>query len=140
MSTARGEIERLAVQSPKRGAVHVLHDDEAAAVGKLAERVDRADVRVVEGRGAARLALEADKARGVAREGRGQDLHGDLAAEPAVPREVDLAHAAPAERRENLAIAEDVAGSQHSSWNRSARGRLRRHGRRVSETGSCQID
>ena len=114
MSTASREIERLAVQSPQRGAVHVLHDDEAPAVGKLAERVDRADVRVIERRGAARLALEAGKTRGVAREGRGQDLHGDLAAEPAVPREVHLAHPAPAERAENLAIAEDVAGSQHS--------------------------
>ena len=109
--------------------------------GKLAERVDRADVRVVEGRGAARLAFEADQARRIAREGRGQDLHGDLAAEAAVPREVHLAHPAPAERRENLAIAEYIAVGQHSL--RDRRPALvgfvdTDHPRRG--TGSCQID
>ena len=71
--------------------------------------------------------------------GRRQDLHGDLAAEPAVPREIHLAHPAPAERGENLAIAEYVAGSQHSRgmirvWSPSTARR------RISETGSCQID
>ena len=45
---ASREIERLAAQSPQRGAVDVLHDDEPPAVGKLAERVDRADVRVIQ--------------------------------------------------------------------------------------------
>lgn len=68
-----------------------------------------------------------------------QDLHGDLAAESAVPREVHFAHSAPAERSENLAIAEDVAGSQHSPEMIRARSPSSAR-RRVSETGSCQID
>ena len=104
-----GEVVWLTGEATQRRASHMLHDDVAPPVGQLAERVNRADVRVVERRGAARLTLEAVKARRVAHEGGRQDLHRDLAAEASIPGEVDLAHAAMTERFQDLVIAEDVA-------------------------------
>ncbi len=88
--------ERKAVRLDRRAqgaARDALHDDHALAVDLL-DRVDGDDVRVVEGGDGARFPLEAGQAAGVARGLGGQDLQRDLAAEPRVPGETDLAHAA----------------------------------------------
>jgi hypothetical protein len=60
--------------------------------------VQRADVRVVEGGDALRLALEAGTELRVGRQLRRQQLERDLAIEARVARAVNLAHAARAER------------------------------------------
>ena len=85
----------------QRLALEQLRDDVRRAVSR-ADVEDREDVRMVERRGGARLLLEAAQPIGIGRERGGQDLDRDLASEPRVARAVDLAHAAGAERREDL--------------------------------------
>ena len=100
--------ERLAQrQRPARDRVgerlpfEVLHDQVVDAV-LMADVVERADVRMVQPRDRARLAVEALaqlRARG---EMRGQDLDGDVAVETRVAGAIDLAHAAGAERGDDF--------------------------------------
>ena len=92
----------------QRPAVEQFHDDELLAV-VLADVVDRADVRVVERRGDARLAAEAVERFGVGGEIGGQELQRDLAAEADVLGAVDHAHAAGAEPLENLVMGDNGA-------------------------------
>ena len=60
----------------------------------MADVVERADVRMIERRDRARLALEALAQLRVGRERRRQDLDRDRAVEPRVAGAVDFAHAA----------------------------------------------
>ena len=69
-------------------------------------------MRVIQGSQDVGLALEAHHAVAVGGEGFRQDLDRDVAAELGVPRAVDLAHPARAERREDLVGAESCAGRQ----------------------------
>ena len=71
-----------------------------------ADVVDDEDVGVVELGGGAGFLLEAREAFGIGGEARVDDLDRDFAPEPRVARPVDLAHAARAERREDLVGAE----------------------------------
>ena len=88
----------------------------------FADVVQRADVRMVELRDRPRLALEA-LANCASAANAGQDLDRDGAIEPRVARLVDLAHAAGAERRQDLVGAETGAGieRQRESRERSCR-------------------
>ena len=95
---------------PQRLALDVLHRDVARAVSRLAEREDGADVRVTEGRGGAGLLFEAADARGVPDDVGGQQLERNLAPESHLRREPHLAHAARAERPQNLVGVEPGAG------------------------------
>ena len=90
-------------------ALDVLHGDEVRPVVD-ADVVDVRDVRVVEGRGGARLALEPLAVDLVDGQLRGQHLDRDGAVEPRVPRPVDLPHAAGARGGEDLVRAEAVPG------------------------------
>ena len=63
----------------------------------LIDRVDRADVGVIQGRGRARLALKALQRGGVVRHFRRQELEGHVPAEVRVLGFVDDTHAAAAE-------------------------------------------
>ena len=83
--------------------------DRAVVERRALEAVDVGDVRVVEGRQQLRLALEAGEPLGILREVGGQHLDGDVAAEPGVARSIHLAHAAGAERRDDLVGAEPSA-------------------------------
>ena len=74
--------------------------------------VDRDDVGMGEGGGGAGLALEAPEPLGIGGEVLGQHLDGDVASEPRVPRPIDLAHPARAERRQDLVGAEAGAGGE----------------------------
>src|SRR5258706_16428966 len=67
---------------------------------------------MVERRNRARLAFELCAQIRIARKLARQDLDRDGAIEPRVPRAVDLAHAARAERREDVVRAEARAGTQ----------------------------
>ena len=111
-------VERLADRNGAGGqalaqrlALEELGDDVRRAV-LHAEVVDGRDSRVVQDAGGARLGLEALEPVRVLREGRGQDLDRDLAAQARIRRAVDLAHAARAERREDLVRAEAGSGGE----------------------------
>ena len=88
-------------QLVERAPLDQLHRQEPDAVGLL-DRVDRDDVRVVERGNGARFALEAGEPSGSRANGGGQHFDRDVAAQPRVARAVDLAHAAGAERSQDL--------------------------------------
>jgi hypothetical protein len=94
--------KRAAAQAPaQRVALEELGDGVDASV-LAAEVVDREDVRMREGRDGERLALEARQRLGVVRHLRGENLDRDVALQLGIPRSVDLAHPARAERRDDL--------------------------------------
>ena len=101
----RRERAARAESLAERLALHVAHDEEDEAA-RLADAMDRDDVRVREAGRRARLAQESLARLGGAREVRRQDLDGDVAIELHVAREVDDAHAAAAE----LALERVLAG------------------------------
>jgi hypothetical protein len=97
-----GELEQVVErQGPiadavlQRLAVEQFHDQEPLTV-VLADVEERADVRVVERGGDARLALEAVHRLLIARQLRRQDLDRDLPAEARVLGAIDDAHPAAA--------------------------------------------
>ena len=97
----------------QRLPVEQLHDDERLPV-VLADVVDRADVRMVQRRGGAGLALEAlQRLPGRGELGR-QELERDLAAQPRVLGLVDDAHAAAADPVEDAVVGQRWCRSRKS--------------------------
>ena len=80
---------------------------------------------MIDGREQARLALEAVHPIAIGREGRRQDLDGDVATEFAIAGAVDLAHAAFAQLRGDLVIgksaADEVVRGHHMGRDRTHR-------------------
>jgi hypothetical protein len=104
------EPQRPALEAiVQRFAVEQFHDQVVDGL-VAADVMDGADMRVVERRNRPRFLLEALPRLGVGRARAGDDLDGDRAIEPRVPRFVDLAHAARAERGEDLVDAESRTG------------------------------
>ena len=68
---------RTAQSLPQRLALDVLHRDELLAVRRFAERVDGADVRMIERGGGTRLLPEPRDAVRVSRQVRAQNLERD---------------------------------------------------------------
>lgn len=95
-------------------ALDELHDEDVQA-RELLERVNRGDVRMIQGRERLRLSLEPRQAVGVRRERGRQDLDRDLAAERRVGRSVDLPHPAFADRRGDFVDAEAGTGDKRPS-------------------------
>ena len=89
-------------------ALEQLHRDEVVAV-LCSDVVDRADVRVVQDRGRARLALESLDGLRPVEHLLGDELQGDVTAEPDVLGLVDDAHAALAEHLENAVVGDRLA-------------------------------
>jgi hypothetical protein len=99
----------------------------------LPDVVDGEDVRVIQGGDGARLALETRDALRVGDEVGGEDFEGHAAAEPFVAREVDLAHAARAERALDAVDPEPAADERRAAaaFGRGlARQSARRHAHR----------
>ena len=93
-----------------------LQGEEVRALD-LFEAVDRRDARMIERREDVGLAREPRQAFGVAREGLGEDLEGDLALEARVACAPDFAHASGPERAENLVRPEARSGfDAHGGW------------------------
>ncbi len=92
----------------QRRPVEQLHDQERQ-VAVMADVVERADVRMVERRGGARLALEALERRGILRELGREELDGDLAAETRVLGAVDDTHPAFADLVEDAVVGDGLA-------------------------------
>ena len=86
-------------------ALDQLHRQEPDAV-LVFDRVERDDIRVVEAGHGARLVLEARQAFGVRRHVGRQHLERDVATEAAVAGAVHFAHAARAERGDDLVFPE----------------------------------
>jgi len=88
-------------QAPRQClAFEALHDKVIRPV-LMADVVQHADVRVIQTGNGFGLALKALLANGIIRELRRQDLNGDRAVEPRVPRAKHFAHAARAQRRDD---------------------------------------
>src|SRR5262249_31074773 len=87
------------------------HDERTDAVGLL-ESVDLRDVRVIQRRQQPGFALEPCDPIRIGRNGTGQDLDRDIAIELAVPRTIDLAHTAAANRRDDFVRPESNACDQ----------------------------
>jgi hypothetical protein len=111
-----GHVERLFQRHPfavearaQSLAVNELHRDEVRAVF-VADFVDGDDVRVVQGGGGRRLALEAAQSVFALREFGGEDFERGGTAQVRVLREIDFAHPARAELRADFVTAETCAG------------------------------
>ena len=89
-------------------ALQQLHRHEMAA-GVLADVVDRADVRMIQGRGGAGLALEPfDRAR-IPRQLFGEEFQRDGTSQPRVFGLVDHAHAALAQLFQDAIVRDGLA-------------------------------
>ena len=84
-------------------------DNNASALARMLDTIDRGDVRMVEGREQAGLTLESRETIGIARHRRGQDLDGDVSTEDRVVGAIDLTHAARTKR------GQDVVGTKTSA-------------------------
>src|SRR5262249_27823550 len=106
----RPRIEQLL----QRAAAQQLHHQvrAASAVFVVPDVVDGADVRMVQGGGGARLALEPRQVRARLGERRREELEGDLALELQVVRMVDLAHSTNAQKAGDLESPDSGAGVQ----------------------------
>ena len=102
--TLRGERARRQ-ELAQRLSVHELHRDPRTGV-RPADVIDRDDVRMVQGRGRARLLLEPREPIRIRGELFGQHLDRHLAAEPCVARPIDLSHSSGAERGDDFKRAQ----------------------------------
>ena len=98
----------------KRLPLQQLHGDEIPAVG-LSDLVDRADVRVIQGRGGPGLALEALQRRRVFLQLSGQKLQSHVPAEVEVLGLVHHAHATAAELVQDAVVGDGFARHQPGS-------------------------
>jgi hypothetical protein len=92
-------------------AGHQLHHESVDSLGVF-EPVNLRNVGVVQRRQGPRLALETRNAVGIRSKRLRENFDRDIAVEPSVPRPVDLAHAAGADRRQDFVNAETCAGWQ----------------------------
>ncbi len=134
---ARAGRSALADEAAERRADDVLHREVEPAV-RLADVVDRDDVRMAERRDGARLAEEARRElagdRGGSESppsaglapliGDDDDLERDRALEPRVEGPVDLAHAALTHEAADLVRSDEVSGLQHGGAARLRRVRV----------------
>ena len=104
------EPERLAIRQPLPQGLpfEQLHGQQRLTVG-VVDLVDRADVRVVQRRGGARLALEALEREMVARELRRQKLQRNVAAESGVVGAIHHTHPTRADLLEDAIVRDDLA-------------------------------
>ncbi len=103
---AQARLERLALDPLHRVVAGVVSD---------VLLVDRDDPRVVEPRGGARLALEADPGR-LEEPRTGEDLERDLALESGLPGQVDDAHPPAAELADDSILAERLEPSTRARY------------------------
>ena len=112
-----GDVERLVHLQLRRTAQPVSEcfpfeklEDQIIELAVAADVVDGADVRIVQRGNDARLLLEALARFGIGGECAGQNLDGHRAIEPGVAGAIDLAHAARADRRDDLVGSEPGPG------------------------------
>src|SRR6266545_2148617 len=96
----------------QRLALDQLQDERSQSVALL-DAVDRADVRMIQRREEACLALEAREAIRIGSERCGQDLDGDIAPKLRIARPIHFAHAACPERAHDFVRPELRTGAKH---------------------------
>ena len=104
----------------QRLALDQFHDQRSTA-SALFDAVNRGDVGVIQRRQAPRLPREPRQAIGVSGHGVRQNLDRHVAAEPRIPRPIDLAHTSGTEGTDNL-IRSDVHADRQghaAGWNSS---------------------
>src|SRR4029453_11499841 len=107
-----------------RRAVEPLHRDYLPAL-ELADVVDRADRRVIEGRGGSGLALEPFERQLIRRRVDGQELEREGAAEPRVLGLVNHTHAARTDLLDDTIVGDDAANHAGArSYRNSRRSRI----------------
>jgi hypothetical protein len=89
-------------------AFEQFHDEKRLAI-MFADIVDRADSRVIQGRGRASFALEAFEREWISSEIRGEELQRDRASQTRIFRAENLAHAAAADGFENPVMGDRFA-------------------------------
>src|SRR5262249_15672013 len=99
----------------QRFALQQFHHEEGLTVAGLADVVNGADVRVLQGGDSAGLALKTFARLRRIRQIRAHYLDGDVASETRVAGQVDLAHTACAERGDDLVRSQACAGD-HRCW------------------------
>jgi len=104
-------LRRACHSLAQRLAVNELLDDVAAAFN-FADVVNGDDVRMVQGGGRPRLLFKAPHPLPVVRELSGQQFDGHFATQPGVEREMNFAHPATAQRRQNLVSADLAPGAR----------------------------
>src|SRR6266403_1454472 len=106
------ERDRTLLQALRqRLAFETFHDEVVCSV-LMANVVQHADVRVIQAGNGFGFALETLLANGIIRELRRQDLDGDRAVEPRVPRAENFAHSARAQRRHDFIRTKFKPGSE----------------------------
>ena len=100
-------------QLGERASPHQLHRDEVQAVG-LFDRMHGDDVRMIERGDGFGFSREPHATLGISGQLRRQDLEGDLTIEAGVLRQIDLAHAAGADRLDDPVVSDGLAGHQCS--------------------------
>ena len=101
------------------------HGDIEAAVRRISQLQDGAEVGMVEAGRGARLLLEPLARLRIARQLRSQEFEGDGAREPGVPRLVDHPHPAAAEHLQDLEAVHPLAGLLHRRRGTGRQGRER---------------
>jgi hypothetical protein len=99
----------------QRYAVEKFHGNERL-LAVLADFIDGANVRMIEGRGSASLAAETLHRLRIARHFVGKEFEGDEAAEVGVFRLVDDAHAATAQLLDNSVMRDGLADHGVGPW------------------------
>ena len=98
----------------ERFAFQIFHHEETGAV-LVPNVVEDADVRMIQRRNRARLAVKALAPVGIARQIRRQHFDRDGAFEPRVPRSIHFAHAPGSDRGKDFVGADACAGLQGQS-------------------------
>ena len=112
---ANGVIERQrSAGQPAREVFALDHfHDQGGAGAAFIDAVNLRDVRMIERGQQHRFALKTCEAARIRCDPLRQDLDGHIAAQLLVPRAVDLAHPARAERLENLVVPDERSWPQH---------------------------
>ena len=99
----------------QRHAIEMFHGNERLAI-LFADVVDGANVRVIQGRGGLRFALETGQGLGIAGNVLRQKLERDEAMKASVLSLVDDTHATAAEFFENAVVGECLADARVAAW------------------------
>ena len=107
-------VQMASIEALPQGlTLEQLHDDELSAIRRLADVVNRADVRMAERGDCPRFPLEALQGLGVGGQRLREDLQGDGPVKSCIVGTIDLAHAAAADRRADLVRTEANTRGQH---------------------------
>ena len=98
-------------------AFQVLHDQEVGACGRIVPNiVQHADMRMLQRRDGARLALETLFQLRAGSQARRQNLDRDCAVESGIPRPIHFAHSARTQRKLDFVGAKFRARGQSHAW------------------------